>query len=189
MKLLEARTEASKNEMERMEAIEELQEMNKRSVKIDYDSMLDKYDKLREQEARRQEQEDDDFVKSVFGKDAASGSKVKRIVEDDDGSSDEDKPRTKLPKVEKATDILGNPIESKTSNNSWNKSIGSLGGGLKKNMLVKPKSSAFIKPIPVAETKNSVNQDMNDKKESEPKKSAASSLGLIANYSDSDESD
>ena len=190
MKLLEERTQASKNEMELMESLEELQEMNKRSVKIDYDSMLAKYDKIREEEARKQEEADDNYVKSVFGKDA-SGSKVKRIVEDDDDSSDEDKPRTKLPKVEKATDFLGNPIEPKTSNNSWNKSIGSLGGGLKKNMLVKPKSSANKPPEtkPVADTKTCGNQETNDKKESEPKKPVASSLGLIANYSDSDESD
>merc|ERR1712158_181589 len=50
MKLLEERTEASKNEMERMEALEELQEMNKRTVKVDYDTMLSKYDKIRAEE-------------------------------------------------------------------------------------------------------------------------------------------
>ena len=40
MKLLEERTEASKNEMDRMEALEELQEINKREVKVDYEGLL-----------------------------------------------------------------------------------------------------------------------------------------------------
>jgi len=42
-----------------MEALEELQEMNKREVKINYDEMLSKYDKLRQVEAAKEEEEDD----------------------------------------------------------------------------------------------------------------------------------
>merc|ERR1711935_93159 len=79
MKLLEERTEASKNEMDRMEALEELQELNKRTVKVDYDTMLSRYDKIRAKEAEKKEEEDEDFIKSVFGKEP-SGAKVKRIL-------------------------------------------------------------------------------------------------------------
>ena len=79
MKLLEERTEASKNEMDRMEALEELQELNKRTVKVDYDTMLSRYDKIRAQEAEKKEEADEDFIKSVFGKES-SGAKVKRIL-------------------------------------------------------------------------------------------------------------
>ena len=61
------------------QALEELQEMNKRSVEIEYDSMLAKYDKFRE-DARKYGEADDNFVKSVFGKDD-NGSRVKHIVE------------------------------------------------------------------------------------------------------------
>ena len=68
MKLLEERTEASKNEMECMEALEELQELNKRTVKVDYDSMLNRYDKLREKEAEKQEESDENYIKSVFAR-------------------------------------------------------------------------------------------------------------------------
>ena len=79
MKLLEERTEASKNEMDRMEALEELQELNKRTVKVDYDTMLSRYDKMRAKEAEKKEEEDEEFIKSVFGKEP-SGAKVKRIL-------------------------------------------------------------------------------------------------------------
>lgn len=108
MKLLEERTEASKNEMARMEALEELQELNKREVKVNYDQMLDKYNKLREQELLQQEKEDEEFIKRLFGKDG-DGSSVKRIEED--SSSDEDsssKARSKVKTVPpaKATDLL-----------------------------------------------------------------------------------
>jgi hypothetical protein len=79
MKLLEERTEASKNEMDRMEALEELQELNKRTVKVDYDTMLSRNDKIRAKEAEKKEEEDEEFIKSVFGKEP-SGAKVKRIL-------------------------------------------------------------------------------------------------------------
>lgn len=79
MKLLEERTEASKNEMDRMEALEELQELNKRTVKVDYDTMLSRYDKIRATEAEKKEKEDEEFIKAVFGKEP-SGAKVKRIL-------------------------------------------------------------------------------------------------------------
>jgi Saf4/Yju2 protein len=65
MKLLEERTEASKNEMDRMEALEELQELNKREVKINYDEMLSKYDKLRELEAKKELENDEQFIRQV----------------------------------------------------------------------------------------------------------------------------
>ena len=172
MKLLEERTEASKNEMERMEALEELQELNKRTVKVDYDNMLSRYDKIREQEIKRQEDEDESFIKTVFGKDIQGVSKVKRIADDHDSDSDDDsKPLIKVPKVDKATDLLGKDKPS-SSNKSWEKSIGSLTAKPKKNLLVKPKTSAqSAKPAAPEIPKPKTN-----------------SLGLLADYSDSDES-
>ena len=68
MKLLEERTEQSKNEMELMEALEDLQERSKFKVKIDsvLDSMITDSEKIREKEAeleaKRQENEDDEFA-------------------------------------------------------------------------------------------------------------------------------
>ena len=43
MKLLEERTAASKNEMEIAESLDELRELNRRTVAIDYDSMFEKF--------------------------------------------------------------------------------------------------------------------------------------------------
>ena len=99
MKLLEERTEASKNEMDRMEALEEIQELNKRESKVDYEGMLHKYDKLRESEARRVEEEDEAFVQSIFGK-TGNNASIKRIIGDGDSSDDEETVRrTKKVKV------------------------------------------------------------------------------------------
>lgn len=181
MKLLEERTEASKNEMERMEALEELQEMNKRMVKVDYDSMLSKYDKIREEEIKTQENEDETFIQSVFGKEPSGSTKVKRIL-DDGSSSDEERPKTKVPKPDKPTDLLGKVASSSQEKSAWEKSIGSLSGAssLKKNMLIKPKNSLVKKVEPVVAA--SKNDDSNQK----VRKPASNPLGLIANYSDSD---
>jgi len=126
MKLLEERTEQSKNEMERMEQLEELQEMNKRTVKVDYDTMLSKYDEIRAQEIRKQEDEDETFIKSVFGKESNSGSSVKRIADQEDSSDDDDRPMIKVPKADKATELLGNSKACQSKSKSWEKSIGKI---------------------------------------------------------------
>lgn len=166
MKLLEERTEASKNEMERMEALEELQELNKRNVKVDYDTMLSKYDKIREAEAKKQENEDESFIKSVFGKEP-SGSKVKRILDDGNDSSDEDVVKPKVAKPDKPTDILTSNT-SKESKQNWQKSVG---------LLVKPKKNLLVKP----KTETAKTEAKPEQKE----KSNANALGLLAAYSDS----
>ena len=172
MKLLEERTEQSKNEMELMESLEELQELNKRTVKVDYDTMLSKYDKHRAQEIRKQEDEDESFIQSVFGKESNSGSSVKRIADQEDYSSDEDRPMIKVPKADKATELLGNSSKAcHSKSKSWEKSIGTI-VTKKSNLLVKPKSSpstSTASKLPSAES------------------TKPNSLGLIASYSDSDE--
>lgn len=173
MKLLEERTEASKNEMERMEALEELQELNKRTVKVNYDTLLSKYDQMREKVGKDQEQEDENFVKATFGKQGSS--KIKRLQEDNEDSSsseDEDKPARKVTKtvLEKPTDLLAKK-EDDTKTKAWQKSIGTLSatkgkGGL--GLLVKPKSKEV-------------------KKKSEEEKPSVNPLSLIGQYSDSSE--
>lgn len=147
MKLLEERTEASKNEMSRMEALEELQEINKRGVKIDYDSMLTKYDKLRELEAKAQEDEDEKLVNELFAKE--NGQSIKRIIDDDENEDDEKARFSKQLKVEKATDFLAGGEKDKKKE-SWQKSVGTLGGSSKGKMglgiVVKKKSKPAEKP-------------------------------------------
>ena len=71
-----------------------------------------RYDKIRELEARQQEEKDEEYVKSLFGKvgpDAVEGShtqgnqRIKRILDEDDSSDDDSEKKriTKKIKTEK----------------------------------------------------------------------------------------
>merc|ERR1711862_886615 len=178
------------------------------------DTMLSKYDKIRAQEAKKREEEDEEFIKAVFGKfGKITGAKVKRILDDDD-NSDEEAPRTKFAKPTNPTDILSEQSSSTSKDNkSLNKNnIASLVkpksiDSKKKNLLVKPKNSLvkpktalvnpFVKPKPVLEesdTKTESKPIVVEPKPDQEKKdntngtaSKSNSLGLLANYSDSDE--
>lgn len=82
MKLLENRTQASKQEMELMETLEELKDLNQRHAKVDIENLLiDKQQQLID-ELKRQEDEDEAVIRSVFGK--SDGKTVKRIIEDEE---------------------------------------------------------------------------------------------------------
>ena len=205
MKLLEERTEASKNEMARVEALEELQEMNKREVKVDYEDMLARYDKMREREEARQEREDEEFVRRIFKAGGEQGESVKRLLDEDD-SEEEDKIPVKTQKVERATDLLTGD-KPKAKKEVWEKSIGTLGGGgAKKNglgILVKKKAPAtatssvakpLVKSTPAKGASSSTSTVPGPSKAPAPAepskpKATANSLGLVGAYSDSDESD
>lgn len=55
MKLLENRTEQSRNEIELLESLEELKDLNRRQQSVDFETMLLKYDdteSVREKEER-----------------------------------------------------------------------------------------------------------------------------------------
>lgn len=69
MKLLENRTQQSKQEIELMESLEELRDLNRRQGNVDYDSMLSKYNpaELKEQIKRMQEEEDEKTVQNLLG--------------------------------------------------------------------------------------------------------------------------
>src|SRR5699024_5093238 len=67
MKLLENRTKASRREMENLEALEDLKEMSQREVVIDYDELIRKKKAEFEAELKRQEEEDEALVQSIFG--------------------------------------------------------------------------------------------------------------------------
>ncbi|KAH7636918.1 Coiled-coil domain-containing protein 94 [Dermatophagoides farinae] len=66
MKMLENRTKASRREMENLEALEDIKEMNQREVAINYDELLRKKKEDLEQELKRQEAEDEMFIKLIF---------------------------------------------------------------------------------------------------------------------------
>ena len=140
MKLLEERTEASKNEMERMEALEELHELNKRNLKNELpDEMLAQYQKLKEPDVDEVEKQDEEFIKTVFGKDT-NNQTIKRIIEEDD-DNDIEPISAKQPKFERQTDLLSNIKIEKDQKNTWEKSIGSLNNKNKlKGLIVKRKA-------------------------------------------------
>ena len=190
MKMLEERTEQSKNEMARMEALEELQDLNKRNIKVDYGTMLDKYDRLREAAAKREEEEDEAFVKSIFGKDGDSGGTVKRIIDDEEGdSSDEEFRRTKKVKVDNPTDLLGKKEEDASTSKkkeAWQKSVGMMSskkGGLGVLVKKKPKAEPVKKDEKHSESSNQV--PLPGQSNPKPAPGASSALGMLGGYSGS----
>merc|ERR1712098_417766 len=180
------RTAASKNEMEIAESLDELRELNRRTVAIDYDSMFDKFAQDRQNEAEAEEKKDEEFVKSIFSK-VDNGEKIKRLQEEDG------KVVKKVAKLDNATDHLveKKPIAEKAV---WEKSIGTLTskkGGLgilvKKKTVVPPPVSkcesaktvekSALKPLPsITSAPVSVNK---------PSSGGSNALGLLGNYSGS----
>jgi len=146
MKLLEERTAASKNEMEVAESLEELRELNRRTVAVDYTTMLNQYQKARETEIEEEERKDEEFVKAVFSR-GEGGVKVKRI-RDESSSSDEDQITNKIPRpaVTNPTDFLVDKKPDVVKKAVWEKSIGTMSnkkGGL--GILVKKKVNPEVK--------------------------------------------
>jgi len=186
MKLLESRTKQSRNEMASLEALEELREMNQRLLKPDYETMLGKYEQLREDEKKKQEEEDDRIVKSVFGTQS-----VKRIEDDSSSDSDSDsKPKAKkyikLDGNSKSTNTLIDDQPQKPMQATWNKSVGSLSRN-KLVLLVKPKEKSAIRTL-----QKELNSSLDQSKEvanSTQQIKASNSLSLVGQYSDSSDED
>jgi len=108
MKLLENRTKASRGEIEMVETLEELKELNKRKVVVNFDDMLNQYDQQRQTEAEIQELEDERLIRQVFGEKTGDGRIIKRLADDD---SDEEihRPSVKVLKTANPTDLLCAP--------------------------------------------------------------------------------
>nr|CAG4645885.1 EOG090X0G3U [Lynceus sp. MCZ IZ 141354] len=114
MKLLENRTKASRNEIEMVETLEELKELNKRKQTLNYDAIINVYEKERQAELDRQVNEDEALIESVFGEKTDEGLRIRRIRDDDE---DEGLPALKIPKIvkEKPTEILVGSIAPKST--------------------------------------------------------------------------
>ncbi|XP_043224968.1 splicing factor YJU2-like isoform X2 [Amphibalanus amphitrite] len=135
MKMLENRTKQSRHEMDMIEKLEELKDLNQRQAHVDYDSMLQRYSRQQEAEEQRQEQEDEEYIRSVFGK--GKDSAVKRVRDDSD--SDEEVRAKVPPPTEKPTDLLAPAKpEVPSEKKSWERSLGTLGGAKKPALLVRP---------------------------------------------------
>ena len=64
LQLLENRTKASRGEIEMVETLEELKELNKRKVVVNFDGMLNRYDEQRmtEEQAQAQAEAEDELL-------------------------------------------------------------------------------------------------------------------------------
>lgn len=114
MKLLENRTEQSRNEIELLESLEELKDLRTRHENIDYNALLNQYDPTETAEQRevRLAKLDDEYVKTIKFKGNASGSNSKRVVKEEiiEDVKEEEKVVMKKPRIE----ILG-PKQPKPS--------------------------------------------------------------------------
>lgn len=175
MKLLENRTEQSKQELELIESLEELKDLNKRQRLVDYDGILQQYQTKTEAE---QEQEDEEYIKTVFKK---KTPKIGEVIEEIVEVADEEVPRTSagrkrtqdtesnLPQKTAKAASEATPLVVEASHGSdsvkatdWNRSIG---------LLVRNKVQPLVKPkaaVPATVT-------------------PAGALGMLGSYSSSDD--
>uniref|UniRef100_A0A182S8N4 Splicing factor YJU2 n=1 Tax=Anopheles maculatus TaxID=74869 RepID=A0A182S8N4_9DIPT len=203
MKLLENRTQQSRNEIELLESLEELRDLNRRQQDIDYDSMLQQYDRsetIRERE-ERQERQDEEFIKSVKFQ---SKSGVKRVAteiiveEVKEETPDASTSSAEGNKPSSSTSVVGTvPTASTTTTgptftSSKARKLDNISIGVKKtalnNLVVKKKEMPPPKappPVPVSPVVSTAT--------TQPPKTVATgsvgigSLGLLGAYSDSDE--
>lgn len=107
MKLLEKRTLQSKQELELLESLEELKDLNRRQQTIDYDQMLQQFDTEtnRQRTEKEQEELDEQYIKSVFGKRQLPGTVVEEEIEEVEEEKKKEKeeenvePPSKVPKM------------------------------------------------------------------------------------------
>lgn len=101
MKLLEKRTLQSKQELELLESLEELKDLNRRQQTIDYDQMLQQFDTEtnRQRTEKEQEELDEQYIKSIFGKRQLAGTVEEEIEEVEEEESSSEEPSLKVPKM------------------------------------------------------------------------------------------
>lgn len=107
MKLLEKRTLQSKQELELLESLEELKDLNRRQQTIDYDQMLEQFDTkdgAKQRTEKEQEELDEQYIKSVFGKRQLTGTVMEEEIEEIEGEDEgNDGPLKKMPKTDEAS--------------------------------------------------------------------------------------
>ncbi|XP_036410634.1 splicing factor YJU2 [Megalops cyprinoides] len=214
MKVLENRTRDSKLEMEVLENLQELKELNQRQAQVDFEGMLNRYKEYEANERKRQEEEDERETREMLDR-----ALVKRL-RDSDSDSDEERQkgreRAQRCGTDKPTDILttDRPTDAQASappaggikrprGESWDKSVGGLGGGALGSLVVrkKPGSSAPKPEVAAPPTKHSVQSEANDPKATSSCSAPpavtsqtitaqnGSSLSLLGAYSDTDDSE
>ncbi|XP_037026655.1 splicing factor YJU2 [Bradysia coprophila] len=175
MKLLENRTQQSRNEIELLESLEELKDLNRRQQRVDYDSMLERFNTTETEREReeRLERLDEEFIKGVNFHNKGG---VKRVAAEEIVELDEKKVKTfESAKAEKPTTSAPSVVKVSTVQTM------SVGGFSNKNLM---KNLIKAKAVPTA-TATTDNVNSNTKTES----ASTNALSLLTGYSDSDESD
>lgn len=115
MKLLENRTEQSRNEIELLESLEELKDLRTRHENIDYAALLHQYDptETEQQREERLAKLDDDYVKTIkFKNPSTSGKRVvsEEIIEE---LKDDESAPPKKTKIESFAPKIAKPSAAK----------------------------------------------------------------------------
>ncbi|KAM9439821.1 splicing factor YJU2 isoform 1-T1 [Clarias gariepinus] len=200
MKVLENRTRDSKLEMEVLENLQELKELNQRQAQVDFESMLQQYRELEKRQKVMEQEEDERETKEILER-----ALVKRLSDSDSESDQEEEKGKKQPKrhaAENPTDILTTDKEMNAKGatssgvkrqkvESWEKSVGGLGGRSALGSLVVRKKPAATVTAQQAASETQTGTDANPataNSSQTPTVQNGSSLSLLGAYSDSDES-
>uniref|UniRef100_A0A4W5QY57 Splicing factor YJU2 n=1 Tax=Hucho hucho TaxID=62062 RepID=A0A4W5QY57_9TELE len=206
MKVLENRTRDSKMEMEVLENLQELKELNQRQASVDFEGMLGTYKELEQRTKEREKEEDERETREMLER-----ALVKRLRDSDSDSDQESESsnRPKKPSTDRPTDILttdrltdpqglsvGGVKKAKVE--SWERSVGGLGGGGALGTLVVRKKpvTSVPKPGTTVTPAGSNTQTVSKAAATVPAEATkpitaqngSSSLSLLGAYSDSDDS-
>ncbi|MBN3303166.1 YJU2 factor, partial [Amia calva] len=157
MKILENRTRDSKLEMEVLENLQELKELNQRQARVDHEGLLSLHRELEERERKREKEEDERETREMLEQ-----ALVKRLRDSDSDSEEErvagsgratlhsaDRP-TDILTTDRQVDTLGQAPSSSTVKRprveSWERSVGGLGGGALGALVVKKKPPPTTQP-------------------------------------------
>ncbi|KAL9984890.1 hypothetical protein ACROYT_G007235 [Oculina patagonica] len=217
MKALERRTKESKQEMDILEKLGELRDLNTRQANVDYDTLLELNAKATEEMRAKEEEEDEQLVQSIFGaqkiqKRLSDDSDEDEIEEENKSKEKSELPEGRKPTRRKATDILAEDTSDtpqpaqKKQKTSDNVSIGKLKNKSQLASLVKVNKDktngqkAAGKAVAKTETVIAVQKDTlkDSQKDTQPGTvdhdskagtSALGSLGMLGDYSSSEDSD
>ncbi|XP_017010207.2 splicing factor YJU2 [Drosophila takahashii] len=189
MKLLENRTQQSRNEIEMIESLEELRDLNRRQQTVDYNTLLQQYNTVETERERleREEREDEEFIKSVnFKNKAEGGSRVvaEEIIEEVKEEPVDLQPAPPLPKQAKTSTLSVSAFSSSK--------LASSQPLVKRKtplVLVKPKAATVATSTETKQTatSTSVVSTTAETKAPNPPAAAPAGLSLLSAYSDSSE--
>ncbi|XP_074547499.1 splicing factor YJU2 [Halichoeres trimaculatus] len=208
MKVLENRTKDSKMEMEVLENLQELKELNQRQAQVDFEGMIQRYRELEKVEKEREKEEDERETKEMLDR-----ALVKRLRDSDSEEEEEEEgssSQSKTAFTDKPTDVLttDRPAEAQGASSggvkrakveTWERSVGTLGGGGALGSLVVRKKSAASSAAVGKPSAVTAASSLTEAKTTHPEsnngskpvcaQNGSSSLSLLGAYSDSDSND